>query len=136
MTPQEFTRDYPQFAPKPIAHIAYILSIAEISCPVQKWGTLQPVAIALFTAHTLTAHYAQLAVVASTAGTVDAGNQVNFPSVPGNAMDNDAFLALTVYGLQLKQLKGQLAELAQLGQLGEEVIGHYETIVGNTGFAF
>lgn len=136
MTVEEFLASYPQFAQKPVSTISHALAIAQVSCPVQIWGILQPTAIGLFTAHALVAEYGQLGVTASTAGTIDAGNPVSFPSIPGNAADNDAYLGLTVYGLQLKQLKGQLAELASLGQLGADTTDYYANIFGNTGFAF
>ena len=132
----DFTVNYPQFAQKPETTIAYTIGLCYISCPVRVWGYLQATAVSLLSAHVLTAHYEQLALVSGTAGTVAAGNQVTFPSVPSNPTDNDAFLSLTVYGLQLKNLKGQLAELASWGDLGDAVDDYYDLQLGNTGFAF
>lgn len=136
MTPAEFLANYPEFQQRPASAIAYTLTLAKISCPTSIWGPLQSTATGLLAAHSITAHYGQLAVVAGTAGTVAAGSSVSFPSIPGNPTEDDAFLSLTVYGLQFKMLKSQLAEMARLGQLGDEAKNYYASLIANTGFAF
>jgi hypothetical protein len=136
MTPEEFLTNYPEFKQKQVSAIAYTLTLSTVGCPTQIWGTLQSTAIGLLAAHCLAAYYGQMAVIAGTAGTVAAGNQVSFPTIPSNPTENDAFLGLTVYGLQLKMLKGQLAELAKAGQLGNEAKNYHLSLLANTGFAF
>ena len=139
MTREEFLLSYPEFARLRASIITSTITLAEISCPVAKWGTMQPIAVGLFTAHTLSARYNQLSVTASTAGAIAAGNQVSFPSVPtsgGSGAEDDAFLGTTTYGVRLKQYKDQLGELAKLGMLGDEAKGYQESVSANTGFAF
>lgn len=139
MTREEFLLGYPEFANVRATVVLNAIRLAEISCPVAKWGTMQSIAIGLFTAHTLAARYNQLSVTASTAGAIAAGNQVSFPAVPttgGGGTEDDAFLGLTTYGVRLKQYKDQLGELAKLGQLGDEAKGYQESILANTGFSF